>query len=244
MDQANARICTATRFLLVSAGALILASCYSAAKTFEGFQDSSSDIESVVLLHEAVIQRDVQGKRHFIHEHENIRSLESINNAVKKLVIEKGYDVSNRSIWSIGLTEKPDTPVLVFDGNEGDWPSFFSDEKLVQESSPIWVQSLGFDESHIPYVGALHRQLKAESDLIREMKGTFYSSYTRMLNLPSNSVLLITQSFGEQIFTGKKVTEWAAIILGGLASGSAGSAVPQSDTTTHLLFILRSDTVG
>lgn len=231
------------RLLWSSTFALILTSCFSAAKTFQGFQEKSSDVESIVFLHEAMILRDIQGKRHFIHEQENIRSLECIHEAVKNIVISKGYEVSKQSIWSIGLTEKPGTPLLVFTGSKGEWPGFFSDEKLVQEASPVAVKRFGFDEEAIPVAGSLHRHLKSESELIREMKGTFYSSYTKKLNLPQNSALLITQSYGEQIFTGKKIVEWTIAILGGLVSGSGrGADIIQHDTTTHFLFIVHSDT--
>jgi hypothetical protein len=190
-----------------------------------------------------MILKDIQGDRHFIHEQENIRSLKCIHEAVKNIVISKGYGVSDRSMWSIGLSEKPGTPLLVFTGNEGEWPGFFDDEKLAQKASPVDVKSFGFDEDVIPVAGSLHRHLKAEAELIRDMNETFYSTYTKKLSLPRNSALLITQSYGEQIFTGKKIAEWTFTILAGLASGSGqGADIIQHDTTTHFVFILQSDT--
>lgn len=243
VQKRNFDLSLVARFLWISTCTLILASCFSAARTFEGFQEKSSGVESIVFLHEAMILKDIQGKRHFIHEQENIRSLKCIHEAVKNIAISKGYGVSDWSIWSIGLSEKPGTPLLVFTGSEDEWPGFFDDEKLAQKASPVEVKSFGFDEDIIPVAGSLHRHLKAESELIRDMKGTFYSTYTKKLSLPQNSALLITQSYGEQIFTGKKIAEWTIAILAGLASGSgSGADIIQHDTTTHFVFILKSDT--
>jgi len=221
---------------------VILMSCYSAAKIYDEFSAKSSEIETVVLVHEAQIFNDIQGKRHFIHIQDNVRSLEWIHSSVKQIVKRKGYSVSDQSLWSIGLSEKPNTPLLVFTESEDEWPSFFADEKLFLKPTPIAVRSFGFEDHSISTLGALHRHLYMESESITDMKGTYYSSYIRELSLPENSVMLLTQSVGNRIYTGKNITIFMIGTLAALAGAPPENVSWEQDTTSHFLFILHSAT--
>jgi hypothetical protein len=231
-----------TELLLCLLFSIALVSCYSAAKIYDEFSAKSSKIETVVLVHEAQIFNDIQGKRHFIHIQDNVRSLEWIHSSVKQIVERKGYSVSDQSMWSIGLSEKPNTPLLVFTESEEEWPDFFADEKLFLKPTPIAVKSFGFEDHSISTLGGLHRHLQMESESITDMKGTYYGSYIRQLSLPENSVMLLTQSVGTRIYTGKKVTIFMIGTLAALAGVPLENVSWEQDITSHSLFILHSAT--
>ncbi|MFC1695726.1 hypothetical protein ACFL1C_06335 [Pseudomonadota bacterium] len=227
--------------LFVSIAIQSLSSCYRAAKIYEEFVEQAPGVDTVILIHDVLILDDIQGKRHYIHIEENFQALEWINDVVKEIVESKGYDVSDRSVWSIGLTEKPGTPYLVFTESTGEKPGFFANTGLSNRQTPIEVRTAGFAEYDISTIAALLRHLNLEGQSIEEMEGTFYSSYTRKLDLPRQSVLLVTQTFGEQIPTGKKIS----VLMRDLLLGTVLNLSPppmEHDITKHFLFILDSQT--
>ena len=126
----------------------VLVSCYSAARVYDEFPTKSAPIETVVLVHEAQISNDIQGARDFIHIQENIRCLSWIHDAVERIVGRKGYEVSDRSLWSIGYLEKPGTPVLVYTDGEEEWPGFFADEPNLTAGAKTvmnWLPDVAFN---------------------------------------------------------------------------------------------------
>jgi hypothetical protein len=111
-------------------------------------------------------------------------------------------------------------------------PGFYAVNELEHKPAPIVVQLSGFEETCVESLAALHRQLRASQN-VKRLKGAVFDQ-VKGLDLPADSILLLTQSFGEQYPAGKKVGEAFLSLI--------TSRMWQQDNTYHLLFVLRPGT--
>jgi hypothetical protein len=218
---------------LVSLLFLLILGCTEKYTVLEDrYREGAAETNTLILLQDATIFRDVAGEQHAIHLPKSRQILEWSHEAVARIVTEKGYKVSDRLVLSIGLSEKPGTSFPVFEGADQENPEWTSVDELELRSVPIELKATGFDERSIDIVSDLHWRLMK----LRNWPPTQGQVYPTVqeLNLAADSLLLVMESVGVQFPTWKKVVE--GFVTGVITFGHG--ATWDSDSTFHMLGII------
>jgi hypothetical protein len=224
---------TAVKIQLVSILILLIAGCTEKYTVLENrYREGAVQTNTIILLQDATIFRDVSGKQHAIHLPKSRQMLEWSHEAVARIVTEKGYNVSDRSILSIGLSEKPGTSLPVFEGVDRENPEWTSIDEMDLRQVPIELNATGFDEKSVEVVAELHWGLMKLRNW-PPTQGQFFPQLQE-LDLAPDCLLLVMESVGVQFPTWKKVVE--GIVTGVFTFGHGADW--DSDNTFHMLGII------
>jgi len=231
--------------------AVVFSACTPRYSVFvDRYESEVEQINEVVLIHDATILSAISRHNHLIHQDRSIEALEWVNNSISQIVTEKGYEVSDRTVWSVGLTFEPETSVLVYKGNSDEVPGSKNIADVNRMFIPIYLDSIGFDNESIAIISDLHWRLswlKNEED----WEDIVYRS-VKSLELPADTVLLFTQSIGVQVPWGVKVGLFFYSMLDAMATQTGSTKYTasmnllfppkiepgDSDTSVHLFAIL------
>jgi hypothetical protein len=184
---------------------------------------------TVILVQDATVYSDISGQQHVVHLARSRQLLEWCHAVVARIVEDKGYVVSDRSVLSIGLSGEPGASVRVFDGIDVQNPDWASVDSMELRSTPVELTAAGFDEQSVAAISDLHRSLSPLRDAA-PTQGQ-HNPGVKALNLAPGSILLVTQSVGVQFPTWKKWVE-------GIVIFSFGALGWESDNTRHLMAIV------
>lgn len=217
---------------------LLFAGCTEKYTVLEDrYREGAVQTDTIILLQDATIFRDVSGMQHAIHLPKSRQMLEWSHEAVARIVSEKGYNVSDRLVLSIGLSETPGASIPVFEGVERDNPEWTSVDEMEIRPVPIELNATGFDERSVEVVSDLHSRLMKLKNW-PPSQGQFYSE-VQELNLAPDCLLLVMVSVGVQFPTWKKVVEG---FFSGIITFGRG-ANWESDNTLHKLGIIDAEGV-
>jgi len=209
------------------------------------YESEAEQINEVVLVHDAAILSAIAPGNYLIHQERSIEALKWVNSSITAIVKKKGYTVSAKTVWSVGLTFEPETSVLVFQGASDETPDSKNLTDVKRLNIPTYLNAVGFDDRSIVVISDLHwplSWLRNEEDL----EEIVYPSVVS-LELPVDSVLLVTQSIGVQVPLGPKVGQLFHFLLDQIGSteylAMRNALLPprepwDSDTSVHLLAIL------
>jgi len=213
---------------------LLFAGCTGKYTVLEDrYREGAVQTNTIILLQDATIFRDVSGKQHAIHLPKSRQMLEWSHEAVAAIVSEKGYNVSDRMVLSIGLSETPGTSLPVFEGVDRANPEWTSVDEMEIRLIPIELNAIGFDERSVEIVSDLHSRLMKLKHR-PPSQGQIYPE-VRELNLAPDCLLLVMETVGLQFPTWKKVVE--AIFTAPLR----GYGGWESDNTLHELVIIDAE---
>jgi len=208
------------------------------AKLKETYVEQANRTNCLYLIDDATFFSDVSGAEHVVHLEKSKRMLDWTHSTVAEIVSSKGYAISDWSVQSIGLIAEPGTSVRVFAGSDRESPPWSSIEELELQKVPIALHAKGFDEGSVEIISGLHSHL-FEMRFENDLQGISFPSVAK-LNLPSDSLLLVTESVAEEIPLGKKLLEAIATLPLELISQVPGW---ESDNMVHVLSITNPDGV-
>ena len=225
---------------------VIISACTPRYSVFvDRYESEVEQINKVVLIHDATILSAISRHNHLIHQERSIEALKWVNNSITDIVKEKGYKVSDRTVWSVGLTFEPETSVLIFQGTSDEVPDRKNIIDMKRVYIPTYLDSIGFNDESVSVISDLHRPLSWLKDE-EDWEDIVYRSVIS-LELPVDSVLLVTQSVGVQVPWGAKVGQFFYSMLGQIGSteylAMKNALLPtrepyDSDTSVHLFAIL------
>lgn len=226
--------------------AMTISACTSRYSVFmKSYENEVEQTNKVVLIHDATILSAISRQNYLIHQERSIEALKWVNSSITGILTEKGYKVSDRTVWSVGLTFEPETSVLIFQGASEEVPDRENiiDTKWVY--IPTYLDSIGFNDESVSIISDLHWPLSWLKDE-EAWEDIVYRSVTS-LELPADSVLLVTQSVGVQVPWGAKVGQFFYSMLNQIGSteylAMKNALLPprepyDSDTSAHLFAIL------
>jgi hypothetical protein len=215
----------------------------------EQYGEAIGQTNVVHLVLDATVFSDVEGGDHVVHVQKSEQMLSWIRKTMARIVTEKGYNVSDRSIGSVGLSARPGSTLRVFLGSEENGPGWMSADNLEQRQIPIVFQASDCDEHCVETISKLHWNLlelgafkghgrmNSSSTLRYSRLKASLKAAVEKLDLEPDSILMVTQSVTVEIPAGKKVAQF----LGSAAFLFMGIPVQpmwDSDSTMQTLTIV------
>jgi hypothetical protein len=209
------------------------------------YENDVEQTNNVILIHDATVLSAIARNNYLIHQQRSIDALNWVNSTIADIVERKGYRVSDRGIWSVGLTFEPGTSILVFQGTSDEVPDSKNTVDVKRDYIPTYVKAIGFDDKAASVITDLHWPLSWLHDE-KDWEDIVYSN-VKSLDIPADSVLLVSQSIGVQVPWGAKVVQFFYSMINHLGSTEYLAArnlfFPQkepwdSDTSVHLIAVL------